>query len=486
MPGSSPLTRGKPICGAYRDGDDRLIPAHAGKTAEIDSLHLSAPAHPRSRGENARRVNRVRRRGGLIPAHAGKTTSSFASPTTPRAHPRSRGENAKGAGNALLGAGSSPLTRGKLHVRVVPVNGCRLIPAHAGKTRSVQCLCRSVRAHPRSRGENLIVDRPANPQAGSSPLTRGKRVSNSRECREIRLIPAHAGKTRCSGRRQPGRGAHPRSRGENSPGASTATSYAWLIPAHAGKTCTSHAGIMTDEAHPRSRGENLRGGVVSRLYTGSSPLTRGKRFSLGAVSNPMRLIPAHAGKTCLSRAVAARTAAHPRSRGENLRSSPNARSLSGSSPLTRGKRPARGSPSRTRGLIPAHAGKTGRSPSERPGWTAHPRSRGENARILQDHAVQVGSSPLTRGKPHPMARQPSRCRLIPAHAGKTEACQPLHLLDGAHPRSRGENRIAWRSPAPCSGSSPLTRGKQPVAVSLNATPGLIPAHAGKTRNTPGT
>ena len=32
IPGSSPLTRGKPICGAYRDGDDGLIPAHAGKT----------------------------------------------------------------------------------------------------------------------------------------------------------------------------------------------------------------------------------------------------------------------------------------------------------------------------------------------------------------------------------------------------------------------------------------------------------------------
>ena len=30
-------------------------------------------------------------------------------------------------------------------------------------------------------------------------------------------------------------------------------------------------------------------------------------------------------------------------------------------------------------------------------------------------------------------------RLIPAHAGKTEARQPLHLLHGAHPRSRGEN-----------------------------------------------
>ena len=50
----------------------------------------------------------------------------------------------------------------------------RLIPAHAGKTRSATSLRRARTAHPRSRGENPDND-PADMCAdGSSPLTRGK------------------------------------------------------------------------------------------------------------------------------------------------------------------------------------------------------------------------------------------------------------------------------------------------------------------------
>ena len=100
--------------------------------------------------------------------------------------------------NRILGTdiyGSSPLTRGKRF--------------------TVTCCPPPPPAHPRSRGENLIVDRPANPQAGSSPLTRGKLMALSGHGQGVGLIPAHAGKT-------PGRlkvdicaPAHPRSRGEN-------------------------------------------------------------------------------------------------------------------------------------------------------------------------------------------------------------------------------------------------------------------------------
>ena len=55
--------------------------------------------------------------------------------------------------------GSSPLTRGKrLAAGIVP-HVIRLIPAHAGKTRSTRGACVWPRAHPRSRGEN--TSRPA-------------------------------------------------------------------------------------------------------------------------------------------------------------------------------------------------------------------------------------------------------------------------------------------------------------------------------------
>ena len=74
-----------------------------------------------------------------------------------------------------LGDGSSPLTRGKLCECVGrrPCDG--LIPAHAGKTAPYQPRFTSVRAHPRSRGENVNTVETMFHTVGSSPLTRGKR-----------------------------------------------------------------------------------------------------------------------------------------------------------------------------------------------------------------------------------------------------------------------------------------------------------------------
>ena len=133
-PGSSPLTRGKPSRAPPLMRSGRLIPAHAGKTFPVSTPFQSGAAHPRSRGENdfrffgtlppngsspltrgkplvqARRI----REEGLIPAHAGKTSVSSFSVCRRRAHPRSRGENDQAGITPPGGAGSSPLTRGKL------------------------------------------------------------------------------------------------------------------------------------------------------------------------------------------------------------------------------------------------------------------------------------------------------------------------------------------------------------------------------------
>ena len=51
----------------------------------------------------------------------------------------------------------------------------------------------------------------------------------------------------------------------------------------------------------------------------------------------------------------------------------------------------------------------------------------------------MGSSPLTRGKPQQLTDEALEARLIPAHAGKTLASPALSGLKKAHPRSRGEN-----------------------------------------------
>ena len=72
--------------------------------------------------------------------------------------------------------GSSPLTRGKLPVRGGLAERLGLIPAHAGKTLGILIRQASEQAHPRSRGENTGEIEDAVREAGSSPLTRGKRA----------------------------------------------------------------------------------------------------------------------------------------------------------------------------------------------------------------------------------------------------------------------------------------------------------------------
>ena len=219
----------------------------------------------------------------------------------------------------LTGVGSSPLTRGKPRRLPTSPQVPRLIPAHAGKTPRERCRRRPSPAHPRSRGENSTAAQSCAPRQGSSPLTRGK----------------------------PG-GEHP------------ATGVHRLIPAHAGKTRCRSCGRITRAAHPRSRGENPRPTPIGRGAFGSSPLTRGKPPRSHEEKPMPRLIPAHAGKTASCAAYPACSTAHPRSRGENRRERMENCHRPGSSPLTRGKRnDPMDAPVRSR-LIPAHAGKTPR------------------------------------------------------------------------------------------------------------------------------
>ena len=111
---------------------------------------------------------------GLIPAHAGKTSTRGSRPVALRAHPRSRGENVPSRCPALMPLGSSPLTRGKRGLAHARAEGRGLIPAHAGKTSSMLSQLQPSRAHPRSRGENTLSSARGMPCLGSSPLTRGK------------------------------------------------------------------------------------------------------------------------------------------------------------------------------------------------------------------------------------------------------------------------------------------------------------------------
>ena len=91
---------------------------------------------------------------------------------------------------------------------------------------------------------------------------------------------------------------------------------------------------------------------------------------------------------------------------------------------------------------------------------AHPRSRGENRCVWRRLSNDVG--------------------LIPARAGKTAARQRPWFAPGAHPRSRGENFTPRLEQGQDLGPSPLARGKRIVARFHGIDSGLIPARAGKT------
>ena len=253
-----------------------------------------------------------------------------------------------------------------------------------------------------------------------------------------------------------------------------------LIPAHAGKTPPHDAAAPQARAHPRSRGENRGCMPAIRGAAGSSPLTRGKRPCAMTLVFGDRLIPAHAGKTSPPATAGCPQKAHPRSRGENLLDPIRIDAREGSSPLTRGKPHPTRHTLGTRRLIPAHAGKTSARPPRIPLNPAHPRSRGENLFIKSGSGANDGSSPLTRGKRWSRSFPWIRPRLIPAHAGKTREQIDRPAKNTAHPRSRGENFSVCPAPLPLDGSSPLTRGKPDKPNDLMPSVRLIPAHAGKT------
>ena len=178
-------------------------------------LILRPPAHPRSRGEHLYAVSPAARASGsspltrgarifgrdddrlvrLIPAHAGSTGTKLNRSPLIWAHPRSRGEHTRKSAHNSVAGGSSPLTRGALHVHGAAGAHGRLIPAHAGSTHVDGPGDAGAAAHPRSRGEHLGAGNESRGANGSSPLTRGARETCRGGSSRRGLIPAHAGST---------------------------------------------------------------------------------------------------------------------------------------------------------------------------------------------------------------------------------------------------------------------------------------------------
>ena len=154
--GSSPRVRGKPMSGVSSQGEGGLIPARAGKTGTGPGVAAPGRAHPRACGENElsdiqnitaqgssprvrgkpRRDDEQGVRVGLIPARAGKTAQVDPALGQVEAHPRACGENGDIPAGMTFDEGSSPRVRGKRRDPRRRHGRGRLIPARAGKTRA--------------------------------------------------------------------------------------------------------------------------------------------------------------------------------------------------------------------------------------------------------------------------------------------------------------------------------------------------------------
>ena len=192
------------------------------------------------------------------------------------------------------------------------------------------------------------------------------------------------------------------------------------------------------------------------------------------------ITPAHAGKTWASPSKSRIFRDHPRACGENLYLLLLLYLLLGSPPRMRGKPGLLLCPHQKEGITPAHAGKTSTAGRGLPRPTDHPRACGENAMVVSASAPRRGSPPRMRGKLRGQDRGESSPGITPAHAGKTIFRSTSGASGRDHPRACGENSPWLLFDSGTRGSPPRMRGKLEIPRRPHPRPGITPAHAGKT------
>ena len=477
-PGSSPHTRGAQPGDLRYDWDERIIPAYAGSTGSNHTRPCLRPDHPRIRGEhlNTRALSpggvgsSPHTRGALtglisdkvipriIPAYAGSTgRSTWRRRRTPD-HPRIRGEHNQRHDPKGDFTGSSPHTRGAPGADKAMRALARIIPAYAGSTAKLLSMASVRQDHPRIRGEHDGADREGRRETGSSPHTRGARLSTSFGSDPTRIIPAYAGSTAKLAAKTSVGPDHPRIRGEHRRTGFRPSSARGSSPHTRGAREFAGEPFQAVRIIPAYAGSTDLATAVAKVQWGSSPHTRGARAGVRQPTREGRIIPAYAGSTPPWRRRRRRRRDHPRIRGEHTSCCCSSSLFSGSSPHTRGA-PQRLIAGLTgRRIIPAYAGSTSAHHSPSAVRTDHPRIRGEHSNRVSVWSKTAGSSPHTRGAPVRGSRDRSGRRIIPAYAGSTSSSTSPPRRRSDHPRIRGEHKQVNISVNTFEGSSPHTRG----------------------------
>ena len=104
--------------------------------------------------------------------------------------------------------------RGKEGVRGSVANISGITPAHAGKSYQEFEEYQAEQDHPRTCGEKNLNHRTFFYRVGSPPHMRGKGIEKGKRFNEIRITPAHAGKSFIGIRLDSSERDHPRTCGE--------------------------------------------------------------------------------------------------------------------------------------------------------------------------------------------------------------------------------------------------------------------------------
>ena len=150
----------------------------------------------------------------ITPACAGNTSTLPFYRCSIWDHPRLRGEYSLNVSILHLKVGSPPLARGILRSFHRNHRGCRITPACAGNTQSLQGKKKRGWDHPRLRGEYLHSPLFECSVLGSPPLARGILHKIMNRVIHIRITPACAGNTRQKLATKTWAEDHPRLRGE--------------------------------------------------------------------------------------------------------------------------------------------------------------------------------------------------------------------------------------------------------------------------------
>ena len=151
---------------------------------------------------------------GITPACAGNSFWCLMATAGRWDHPRLRGEQMKMYVDIATGEGSPPLARGTAIGTFAALAAAGITPACAGNSCTRIRLPRPVRDHPRLRGEQRAFSSILLRDLGSPPLARGTEYRNWLTLPRRRITPACAGNRKMLDETVKTMRDHPRLRGE--------------------------------------------------------------------------------------------------------------------------------------------------------------------------------------------------------------------------------------------------------------------------------